>query len=62
MIKIVNIEMPNPMNAFASLPNVHIENAQREGRLIVRVGDQTVTVSVITRASGFPRDVREAVW
>ena len=62
MVKIVNMEMPNPMNAFASLPNVHIENAQREGRLIVRVGDQTVTVSVITRASGFPRDVREAVW
>ena len=44
------------------LPDVHVECTQEPDRLLVQAAGRTVTVRVVARASGYPRDVRTAVW
>jgi hypothetical protein len=56
------MDLPSINDEFGRLPQVTVEGAQEADCLLVRVAGRTVPVRIITRASGYPRDVREAVW
>jgi len=47
---------------LSRLPGVNIECMPEEDRLLVHVSGRNVLVRVVLRASGYPRDVRAAVW
>ncbi len=42
--------------------NVEIECSPDKNTLLLRVAGRALNVRIVTRASGYPRDVREAVW
>lgn len=56
------MNLPSVIEEFSQLPQVEVECAPEEDCLLVRVAGRTVPVRIVTRASGYPRDVREAVW
>lgn len=57
----MNIGLPSVAEELERLPEVKVEGEQ-EDRLLVRVARHAVPVHIVTRASGYPRDVRQAVW
>lgn len=44
------------------LPGVHIELTSEEGHIQVQASGRNVPLRLVLRASGYPRDVRAAVW
>ena len=52
---------PSVAEVLQRLPHVAVE-VQKDDHLLVRVARHSVAVQVLTRASGYPRDVRQAVW
>jgi len=60
-IKKMNISSFSAAEVLARLPHITVD-VQKDEHLLVRVGGHSVALLVLTRASGFPRDVREAVW
>jgi DNA-binding transcriptional regulator YhcF (GntR family) len=58
----VNITLRAVTNAFKPLHHVAVEPTKEAGRFVIHVAGKAVPLRVITRASGYPRDVRAAVW
>src|SRR5579859_3425874 len=56
------MNLPSVTEELSHLPQVEVEGAPEQDRLLVRVAGRTVPLHIVTRASGYPRDVREAVW
>ena len=52
---------PTVTEVLERLSHVTVE-VQQDDHLLVRVARHSVSIQVLTRASGFPRDVRQAVW
>jgi hypothetical protein len=57
----VNINLRSVAEELQRLSHVQVE-IQEEDRLLIRVAGHSVAVQVLPRASGYPRDVRQAVW
>ena len=57
----MNMTLLSVVEELQRLPHVDVE-VRKDDHLLVRVGGHTVAVCVLTRASGYPRDVRQAVW
>jgi hypothetical protein len=57
-----NIDLASIAETWRSIPQVEVELTNEEDRLLVLVSGRPLQLRVVTRASGYPRDVREAVW
>ena len=56
----MNIE--SIITAFNQLPGVLVQPQADEEHLLVQVAGRDVQARIVRRTSGYPRDVREAVW